>query len=98
VIVGGLFAIIALNFTINSAYKSIASGDNTVLLYCYDLHKRLGGQHIQEQVFNYPSWVVSLLAAGTAFAFIFVAASLVNLRWCRMPSAKRLQRLRVWRS
>jgi len=30
IIVGGLFAIIALNFTINSAYKFIASGDNTV--------------------------------------------------------------------
>ena len=30
VIIGGLFAIIALNFTINAAYKSIASGDNTV--------------------------------------------------------------------
>jgi hypothetical protein len=30
VIVGGLFAMIALNFTINSAYPIIASGDNTV--------------------------------------------------------------------
>ena len=30
VIVGGLFAIIALNFTIDAAYKSISSGDNTV--------------------------------------------------------------------
>ena len=30
VIIGGLFAIIALNFTINAAYKCIASGDNTV--------------------------------------------------------------------
>ena len=30
VIVGGLFAIIALNFTINGAYKPIASGDNTI--------------------------------------------------------------------
>jgi len=30
VIVGGLFAVIALNFTINSAYPLIASGDNTV--------------------------------------------------------------------
>lgn len=30
VIVGGLFAVIALNFTVNSAYKLIAAGDNTV--------------------------------------------------------------------
>jgi hypothetical protein len=30
VIVGGLFAVIALNFTINSSYTVIASGDNTV--------------------------------------------------------------------
>jgi hypothetical protein len=30
VIVGGLFAVIALNFTINSSYTIIASGDNTV--------------------------------------------------------------------
>jgi hypothetical protein len=28
-IVGGLFAVIALNFTVNSGYKSIAIGDNT---------------------------------------------------------------------
>jgi hypothetical protein len=28
-IVGGLFAVIALNFTVNSEYKSIATGDNT---------------------------------------------------------------------
>jgi hypothetical protein len=30
IIVGGLFAVIALNFTVNSAYTIIASGDNTV--------------------------------------------------------------------
>jgi hypothetical protein len=30
IIVGGLFAVIALNFTVNSAYTVIASGDNTV--------------------------------------------------------------------
>lgn len=30
-IVGGLFAIIALNFTINSAFPSLASGDNTIV-------------------------------------------------------------------
>jgi hypothetical protein len=30
VVVGGLFAVIALNFSINSAYTIIASGDNTV--------------------------------------------------------------------
>lgn len=30
VIVGGLFAVIALNFTVNSEYSLVASGDNTV--------------------------------------------------------------------
>jgi hypothetical protein len=30
IIVGGLFAVIALNFTINAAYGSVATGDNTV--------------------------------------------------------------------
>lgn len=30
IIVGGLFAVIALNFTINAVYKSVAKGDNTV--------------------------------------------------------------------
>jgi hypothetical protein len=38
VIVGGLFAIIALNFTINAAYKIIAAGDNTVTRFvCVEL-------------------------------------------------------------
>jgi hypothetical protein len=94
IIVGGLFAVIALNFTINAAYKSIASGDNTVtrlfalnyatlgvglaivvLLYRYNLPMRLGGRHIQEQVFSYLSWAVPLLAFCTAIAFILIAAS-----------------------
>ncbi|MDX2227956.1 MAG: hypothetical protein SFY92_12800, partial [Verrucomicrobiae bacterium] len=30
VIIGGLFAVIALNFTVNSEYRTVASGDNTV--------------------------------------------------------------------
>ena len=30
IIVGGLFAVIALNFTINAVYKSVSKGDNTV--------------------------------------------------------------------
>jgi choline-glycine betaine transporter len=46
-----------------------------VLLYRYNLPMRLGGRYIQEQVFSYLSWAVPLLAAGTAIAFIFVAAS-----------------------
>jgi Neurotransmitter-gated ion-channel ligand binding domain len=94
IIVGGLFAVIALNFTINAAYKCIASGDNTVtrlfalnyvtlgvglaivvLLYRYNVPMRLGGRHIQEQVFSYLSWAVPLLASCTAIAFMFIAAS-----------------------
>ena len=30
IVVGGLFAVIALNFTINSVYRSVSTGDNTV--------------------------------------------------------------------
>ncbi len=30
IVVGGLFAVIALNFTINSIYRSVSTGDNTV--------------------------------------------------------------------
>jgi hypothetical protein len=30
IVIGGLFAVIALNFTINSEYSTLASGDNTV--------------------------------------------------------------------
>jgi hypothetical protein len=30
IVIGGLFAVIALNFTVNSEYSSLASGDNTV--------------------------------------------------------------------
>jgi len=94
VIVGGLFAVIALNFTINAAYRSVATGDNTVtrlfglnyvtlgvglaivvLMYRYNVPKRLCGRYVQEQMFNYLSWAVPLLAVGTALAFILVAAS-----------------------
>jgi hypothetical protein len=94
VIVGGLFAVIALNFTINAAYSSVGTGDNTVtrlfglnyvalglslaivvLLYRYNIPMRLFGRYVQEQIFSYLSWAVPLLAAGTALAFILVAAS-----------------------
>jgi hypothetical protein len=94
IIVGGLFAVIALNFTINAAYSSVATGDNTVtrlfglnyvtlgvglaivvLLYRYNVPKRLFGRYVQEQMFSYLSWAVPLLVLGTALAFILVAAS-----------------------
>jgi hypothetical protein len=94
IIVGGLFAVIALNFTINAVYGSVSKGDNTVtrlfglnyvalglglavvvLLYRYNVPMRLFGRYVQEQVFNYLSWAVPLLAFGTALAFILVAAS-----------------------
>ena len=94
IIVGGLFAVIALNFTINAAYSSVATGDNTVtrlfglnyvtlgvglaivvLLYRYNVPMRLFGRYSQEQLFNYLSWAVPLLAMGTAVAFILLAAS-----------------------
>lgn len=94
IVVGGLFAVIALNFTVNSIYRSVATGDNTVtrlfalnyvalglglaivvLLYRYNVPKRLFGRYIQEQVYSYLSWAVPLLAFGTALTFILVAAS-----------------------
>lgn len=94
VIVGGLFAVIALNFTVNAEYQSVASGDNTVtrlfglnyvalavglaivvLLYRFDLSKRLWGRYVQEQLFEYLTWAVPVLAFGTALAFILAAAS-----------------------
>jgi len=94
IIVGGLFAVIALNFTIDAVYNSVSKGDNTVtrlfglnyvalglglavvvLLYRYNVPKRLFGRYVQEQMFSYLSWAVPLLAFGTALAFILVAAS-----------------------
>ena len=93
VIVGGLFAVIALNFTINSAYTLIASGDNTVtrlfnlnyvtlglvlliviLMYRFNLLKRLFGEYVQEESFLFLMWALPVLAFGTAGAFIAVAA------------------------
>ncbi len=94
IVVGGLFAVIALNFTINSVYRSVSTGDNTVtrlfglnyvalglglavvvLLYRYNVPKRLFGRYVQEQIYSYLSWAVPLLAFGTALTFILVAAS-----------------------
>jgi hypothetical protein len=92
VIVGGLFAIIALNFTINSTYSLIASGDNTVtrlfglnyialavslaivvLLYRYNVPKRLFGQYVQVALFDYLTWAVPVLSFGTAVAYVVAA-------------------------
>jgi prolipoprotein diacylglyceryltransferase len=46
-----------------------------VLLYRYNVPKRLFGRYVQEQMFSYLSWAVPLLVLGTALAFILVAAS-----------------------
>lgn len=94
VIIGGLFAVIALNFTINSDYKAIFSGDNAVtrlfglnylalalgllivvFLYRYNVPKRLFGRFVQEQLFHFLTWAIPVLVAGTAIAFLLVAAS-----------------------
>jgi hypothetical protein len=54
ILIGGLFAVIALNFTINAEYRTVASGDNTVT--------RLFG-------LNYLTLAISLLVVITLFRF-----------------------------
>lgn len=54
ILIGGLFAVIALNFTINAEYQTVASGDNTVT--------RLFA-------LNYLTLAVSLLVVITLFRF-----------------------------
>lgn len=92
VIVGGLFAVIALNFTVNAEYSALGSSENTVtrlfalnyitlavsllanvVLFRFNLVKRLWGARVQEEVFLYLCWAVPLLAAATAAALLLAA-------------------------
>jgi len=92
VIIGGLFAVIALNFTINGSYTVIASGDNSVtrlfglnyltlatsllvivLMFRFEVLRKLFGQYVQEQTFLFLSWAIPLLVFGTAATFLMVA-------------------------
>ena len=92
IIIGGLFAVIALNFTVNGEYKVIASGDNSVtrlfglnylslgvgllvnvFMFRFHVLKRLFGQYVQEQAFNYVLWAIPTLVFGTAITVFLVA-------------------------
>lgn len=92
IVIGGLFAVIALNFTVGAEYPALSSADNTVtrlfglnyislaaslvtnlVLFRFNLAKRLFGRHVQEQLFRYLIWALPLLATSTATAIVLVA-------------------------
>jgi len=90
--IGGLFAVVALNFTVNSSFVKLAVGDNPVmrlfglnyfmlalsiavgiLLYRFNVVKRLFGPYVQEEFFVFINWAVPLLCFGTATAMVVMA-------------------------
>ncbi len=76
VIVGGLFAVIALNFTINSSYTIIASGDNTVSRLFALNYVTLGivlGVVIFMYRFNTLKWLFGANVQEEAFTFLLWA-------------------------
>jgi len=92
VVIGGLFAVIALNFTVNSEYGALGSGDNTVsrlfglnylllamsmgvvvLLYRFNIVKRLCGKYVQAELFTFLVWAIPLLVAATSVALLLAA-------------------------
>jgi hypothetical protein len=76
VIVGGLFAVIALNFTINSSYTIIASGDNTVSRLFALNYVTLGialGVVIFMYRFNTLKWLFGADVQEEAFTFLLWA-------------------------
>jgi hypothetical protein len=92
IMIGGLFAVIALNFTVNSEYHMLASGDNTVtrlfalnyltlaislgtsiILFRFNLLKKLVGIYVQEQIYLFIAWAVPVMALVSAVAIFLVA-------------------------
>jgi hypothetical protein len=76
VIVGGLFAVIALNFTINSSYTIIASGDNTVSRLFALNYITLGtalGVVIFMYRFNTLKWLFGAAVQEESFIFLLWA-------------------------
>jgi uncharacterized Tic20 family protein len=90
--IGGLFAVVGLNFTVNSSFVKLAAGDNPVmrlfalnyfllglsiavciLLYRFNVVKRVFGPHIQEEFFGFINWAIPLLVFGTATAIVAFA-------------------------
>lgn len=91
--IGGLFAVVALNFTIFSGYAPLANGNNPVmslfglnyfalalsfaiaiLLFRFNLVKKLFGRHVQEEVFQYLLWATPVLIFGAAISIVLRAA------------------------
>jgi Neurotransmitter-gated ion-channel ligand binding domain len=90
--IGGLFAVIALNFTVGAEYPALAAADNTVarlfalnyvvlaaslvvnlVLFRFNVVRRLFGKYVQEQLYIYLMWALPLLSVGTATAIVLVA-------------------------
>ncbi len=90
--IGGLFAVVGLNFTVNSSFVKLAAGDNPVmrlfalnyfllglsialciLLYRFNVVKRVFGPHIQEEFYGLINWAIPLLVFGTATAIMALA-------------------------
>lgn len=90
--IGGLFAVVALNFTVNSSFVKLASGDNPVmrlfglnyfmlgvsfaigvLLYRFNVVKRLFGSHVQAEFYAVICWAIPVLVFGTAVAMLAMA-------------------------
>ena len=90
--IGGLFAVVGLNFTVNSSFVKLATGDNPVmrlfalnyfllglsiavgiLLYRFNVVKRVFGAHVQEEFFIFINWAVPVLVFGTATAMVALA-------------------------
>ncbi|MES2944366.1 MAG: hypothetical protein V4772_15975 [Pseudomonadota bacterium] len=90
--IGGLFAVVALNFTVNSSFVKLAAGDNPVmrlfglnyfllalsiavgiLLYRFNLVKRLFGPYVQEEFFIFINWAVPVVVFATATAMVLMA-------------------------
>lgn len=92
IIIGGLFAVIALNFTVNAAYEALGASDNTVsrlfalnyatlgvslliniLLFRFNVVKRLFGKYVQEQLYKFLTWAVPACVLVTVVAVLAVA-------------------------
>lgn len=90
--IGGLFAVVALNFTVNSSFVKLATGDNPVmrlfglnyfllavsiavgiLLYRFNIVRRLFGPYVQEEFFIFINWAIPVVVFATAAAMVLMA-------------------------
>ncbi len=80
IIVGGLFAVIALNFTVNSSYTVISSGDNTVSRLFALNYLTLGlilGVVIFMYRFNILKWLFGAIVQEEFFLFLLWATPIL---------------------